>query len=226
LSKSKEKTKDILFPPIYITSEDIRQYIYCQRIPFIRSILRFRPVTTAKMERGKRQHKEIHKFSLPPTEKENYPKRLMNLYLFDTELHIHGQIDMIELVEKTEEIEPGITIDIEEIKENIETKKLGCIIEIKTGKKKTIIPDHHKAQVIFQAILAEKYYDIIIYAGKIYNTQTEEYQTFVITKNSKEHMKTNIKKLQEIYQSEIMPEPTPHEAKCVNCEYWVVCQRV
>lgn len=221
-------TSESRIPPfqILISSEDIRQFIYCPRIPFFRTILRYSPRSTAKMGQGRQSHADIHQFSLPALHTSRFPDRYINIYLQVPHLGIHGQIDMIEILDTLDELDINPNPYVTGILKYEGTKAIGTIVEIKTGKIPSKIPSHHKAQVVFQALLVEANFQIRIFAGKIFYSKGSTLQTFNIWTGDKRWITGCINKLRTAYQTEIIPLPTPHEKKCHDCEYWPVCQRV
>jgi len=211
---------------ILISSEDIRQYIYCPRIPFFRTVIRFNPIQTPKMNMGRKIHSDVHEFTIPTVSSSSFPDRYLNLYLQVPNLNIHGQVDVIEIINSSEDLtNEQILKDYLEVRENT-SKAIGCIVEIKTGKVPEHVPLHHKAQVIFQALLVESNFNILILAGKIFYSKTKDQILFPIWPKDKSWVLDSINKIQNSFNSELIPSPTIHRGKCTNCEYWKICMRV
>jgi len=209
-----------------ISSEDIRQFIYCPRIPFFRTVIRFNPIQTPKMNIGRKIHSDVHEFTIPKVSSSDFPDQYLNLYLQAPKLNIHGQVDLIEVIKSPEDLKNiPIFEDYLELVVN-QSKGIGCIVEIKTGKALEQVPLHHKAQVVFQALLVESNFNILILAGKIFYSKTENQITFPIWPKDKSWVLDSINKLKSSFNSEVIPSPTIHSGKCTNCEYWKICMRV
>jgi CRISPR-associated protein Cas4 len=97
-------------------------------------------------------------------------------------------------------------------------------IEFKTGKKYHSVPEHHKMQVVVQAIILESIFNVRVTTGEIrYGSETRI--TLPITLEDKHKVLTKHSKMLTVVLDEILPEPTPHQNKCRDCEFWLYCRR-
>ncbi|MHA1380734.1 MAG: CRISPR-associated protein Cas4 [Candidatus Helarchaeota archaeon] len=186
---------------IYLTSEDMRQYVYCPRVIYFRYVMHIRPQSTFKMTRGEEIHeKEVRKKS---KDIEGQLTKYYNLYIQDRELNIAAILDYLEF-DGTQ----------------------ATPVDIKTGHcYQDPISDHHLAQLLFQAILVEMKFKIAVNKVKVVYKKDRSERTYPVSVDDKVKILKNINKIRNIVKNEMIPPPTPNAAKCVDCEFWNYCQR-
>ena len=186
---------------IYLTSEDMRQFVYCPRIIYFRYVMKIRLQSTYKMTRGEEIHEqEIRKKT---SYKDGSFTKYYNLYIKDKELNIAAILDYLEF-DGTE----GIPVDI------------------KTGHcYQNPISDHHLAQLLFQAILVERKFNLAVRKVKVVYKKDNLEHSYDISVEDKVKIFKNISKMRSIIEGEVIPSPTPTVAKCTDCEFWNYCQR-
>ena len=124
-----------------------------------------------------------------------------DVYLCSEELGIVGIIDILEFVDNA-------TVNI---------------IEIKTSKFKGKMYEDHKVQLAAQAMLVENVLGLKVNKIRTLNIETGKYQEVHITEYHREMVRHALEKMKHIVLNEIIPEPTKHRARCIDCECRSFC---
>ncbi|MHA1252564.1 MAG: CRISPR-associated protein Cas4 [Candidatus Helarchaeota archaeon] len=187
---------------LIFTAEEVRQHIYCPRIVYFRKVQHLYPGQTYKMERGSDLHEEeIRKKKVDEKARFVY---YYNLYLVDEGLRILALLDCLET-----DGERGVPIDL------------------KTGRcYSNEIKEHHLAQLIVQAILVEMQLELEVKEVRVNYMDEKKVLSKPISMSEKLWVLNEVEKMRKMVESEVIPRPTRHEAKCVDCEYWAYCQGV
>lgn len=207
------------------SAEELRQYIYCPRIPFLRHVRKIKPNSTASMRRGTKFHQDIvrkrrklqkwllindkHKFNRIP------PQYYFNLYFESPTLHLLAYLDVVEKNPNTDELYP---------------------VEIKTTSNFPIsrdkIIEHHLIQLTVQSLLLEEHFKTFISRAKIIYVSNELNHTHSlslwqeISIDMKETVLKTVADMHREISSEILPRPTKIKNRCKVCEYWTICRSV
>ena len=97
-------------------------------------------------------------------------------------------------------------------------------VEIKTGiKPRDGHAQHNYVQLTAQALLLEEKFNVLVDRARIVYLSSNDTEWVNITYPMKETALKAISQLQKIYESEIIPSPTPNRAKCQACEYLPFC---
>jgi len=195
---------EIKDPIILISAEEMRQYVYCKRIPYFRRVMHVKGFKSYKMERGEKYHdKEIRNKYLekPAPNLERY----YNIYLKDDELGLLGLLDMFEF--DGNEAYP---------------------VEFKTGHpSRSSLENHHLAQVIVQALLIESEFDFLVRKAKIvYIDYNYDVIFHEITVEMKRKILRNVEMIREMVFTEKLPDITIKAGKCQDCEYFPYCRKI
>ncbi|MHA1405333.1 MAG: CRISPR-associated protein Cas4 [Candidatus Helarchaeota archaeon] len=183
------------------TARDVEEFTYCPRFIYFLHVMKVQPVLTYKMKKGRVIHEELWKKA--PEENEEI-LRYYNLYLRDERLGLISVLDCLEI--KGDEATP---------------------IDIKTGfRVSEAISDHHLAQLVAQAILVESQLRLLVRKIKVWHVRAKREQVVEIGIMEKSDVLRKLDEIREIALSEVLPCPTPHEAKCNECEFWRYCFRV
>lgn len=211
-------------PPLFM-AEEIRQLTYCPRVYFFRRVLHVPNRQTFKMQRGTDYHtKEIrsqggnhgivpfHQFPrqaprdpvpLPPS------GRYFNVSLADPERGLFGVLDIL-VVE--EEGDGGDAYPVELKMGRVRRGDLGAA---------------HKAQLAAQALLVEKTFHCAVNKVRVeYVDHDNEAVVHYLTVDDKQAVLALVKQARMWVDAEEMPPPTPHAAKCTDCEFLRYCFRV
>lgn len=127
-----------------------------------------------------------------------------NVYLRDEELGLIGLIDYLE--SDGDELIP---------------------VEYKTGNPQDgSESDYHRAQLIAQAVLVERHFHRYVRKVKIVYEKLSAPITYEIEAEDKIRILQILETIRDIIREEAIPAPTPHKAKCQDCEFWRMCLRV
>jgi len=124
-----------------------------------------------------------------------------DVYLCSEELGIAGIIDLLEFVGD------GVV----------------NIIEIKCGGFGRRMYEDHKVQLAAQAMLVEEVLGLRVHKIKTLNAETGDIREIYITEYHREMVRRALEDMRRIVEREIVPEPTEHRARCVDCECRVFC---
>ncbi len=164
--------------------------------------MQLRPPSTFKMQQGAKKHDGLirkHHYA-----QEGELERYYNVYLTDAALGLIGLVDYMET--DGDEIVP---------------------VEYKTGHPQDgSDSDYHRAQLIAQALLIERQFHRFVRRVKVVYEQRDDPVIYEISGEDKVRILRLLEEMRELIVSEVMPAPTPHEAKCADCEFWRVCLRV
>lgn len=189
-----------LFNKPLIGTEEIRQYVYCNRIIYFRHVLNAPMKNTYKMEYGMKKHEKLQELA---ENNKNAPQKYFNIYLTDPDSGLVGLIDYFEF--DGNEAYP---------------------VEIKTGKEPYDKMDiSHKMQVTAQTILIEKNFNFLVKKVKIFYTKSEKIVEYPISIKDKLKVLEILDKIFKLLDSESIPVPTEHRGKCVDCECRNYCLR-
>lgn len=188
---------------------DLRQLLFCERIPWLKYHLGLPDNPTSTMKRGKQAHidfeilekrRRFKKYGL------TLAKRKFNVWLSSFELGIQGIADMV-----------------------LEAVKEGEIHLIPVELKRTRYPEltkHIEIQLIAYAMLLEKVYHQKSSTGFIYFLLQNGIKDIIITKEEKEKVQQSIKKLKEVIQAPGLAKAPSDLAVCGACEYRRYCDDI
>ena len=186
--------------PLELNVTDIRQHVYCPRIPYYRYTLPLERPVTAKMDLGKEEHETTSAREACRTLKAYGIKegeRRFGVSLYSESLGLRGKIDMV--VFTPHEVIP------------VEYKMTGEV------------GLHHKYQLTAYAMLAEHTFGGAVNRAFAYLTPAKKAQEVPITPAMRAHVKKVLAELRTSIQNERLPRPTPHRKRCTDCEYRRFC---
>lgn len=185
---------------------DLKQYVYCPRILYYHTVLpQIRPITY-KMEAGIAAHAEAEGKEKRRSLR-NYGlregTRHFNVPLYDPELGLSGEIDM--LIETEEELIP---------------------IDYKAATRKGA---HFEVQLMaYGRLLETKRADRSknVTRGFLYLIPLRKAIEVPFTRGLRRKFSTALKTMQTIAQTQHMPKPTRQRRRCVDCEFRRFCNDV
>ncbi|MGQ0568091.1 MAG: CRISPR-associated protein Cas4 [Armatimonadota bacterium] len=187
-----------------LTVSDIKQFLYCARIPFHRYVTRAPAVPTAKMTFGKEAHartdrlerrRTLAEFELLEGERE------FHVPLRSDRLGLTGTLDM--LIRAPREVIPV------EFKDSVDPPGL-----------------NHKYQLVAYALLVEEHFDCIVRRGYIHLIPAKEVIEYAITPNMRRHVLRTLAEMRRVLASERLPAPPANLGKCTDCEYRRFCNDI
>ncbi len=186
--------------PLELTVTDIRQHVYCPRIPYYRYTLPLERPVTAKMDLGKEEHETTSAKEARRTLKAYGIKegeRRFGVDLYSESLGLRGKIDMVIFT-------PHEVIPVE--------YKMAVGIGL-----------HHKYQLTAYAMLAEHTFGATVTRAFVYLTPVKKALEVPITAAMRGHVKKILGELHTSIENERLPRPTPHRKRCTDCEYRRFC---
>ena len=202
LELSEEQVLLLEHDGIMVMAEDIRQYVYCKRILYFRHVMGIWPIKTYKMERGEEIHEQ--KARKRNVDIQGTIETYHNIWLQSVKLGYGALLDAFEFTGS--EIYP---------------------VEIKSGhgpgETDNHDLEHHKYQFIAQALLLEEAFNIPVSRARVRYVDAGVDSFVPITFDDKELLRKLLKAIRETIRLEIVPEPTSHAGKCVDCEFWYYC---
>lgn len=179
---------------------DVRQRVYCPRIPYYRYTMPLERPVTAKMDLGKEEHETTSAREARRTLKAYGIKegeRRFGVNLYSEHLGLRGKIDMVIFT-------PHEVIPVE--------------YKMTSG-----VGLHHKYQLTAYAMLAEHTFGRTVYRTFTYLTPVKKAVEVPITAAMRDHIKKILAGLREDIVRERLPKPTPHRKRCTDCEYRRFC---
>ncbi len=189
---------------IELTASDVRQWAYCPRVPYFSYVVPVNKKATFKMETGQRHH-----LSVQALEKRRVlrryglerAERIFNLYLHSPSLGLRGVIDMV-----------------------LRDGQYCYPVEFKHSRR-----DHfhnHKLQLAAYAALLEDVLGAIVPYGFIHNSWSGRTYKIEFTDALRAELLASLEAIRRMISAERLPEPTPHRAKCADCEFRNWCADV
>jgi CRISPR-associated exonuclease Cas4 len=192
----------------YFSVRDILDYIFCPRSIYFQYVLKAGKEKTPKMIRGLEIHEEFSERAKRVKIVEDLPylPRKFDVLLYSKKYNFNTRIDCILF-----EIESQLAYPVE-FKSSLKTfNHVFKSLEL---------------QLAAQALAIEENFNLKVNAGYIKSIKNNEVVKLEITPNLKEEVVEALSRMQAILNAEIIPEPTPHIKKCINCYYKNLCRRI
>ncbi len=189
---------------IQLTASDVRQWTYCQRVPYFTYVTPVFKKPTFKMEYGQRQHKTVQALEKRRVLKRyglERAERLFNLRLSSPELGLTGIIDMV--LRDGDRYYP---------------------VEFKHSRRDGFA--NHKMQLAAYAALLEDVMGAIVPFGFVHNTSSGRTYKVEFTAALRAELEAALEAMRRMIRSERLPDPTPQRAKCQDCEFRNWCADV
>lgn len=186
--------------PLDLTVTDVRQHVYCPRIPYYQHAMPLERPMTAKMDLGKEEHETTSAKEARRTLKAYGIKegeRRFGVSLYSEPLGLRGKIDMVILTTRE-------TIPVE--------YKMASSVGL-----------HHKYQLTAYAMLVEHTLGGAVNRAFAYLTPLKAAHEVPITPAMRDHVKKTLADLRSAMKNERLPRPTPHRKRCAGCEYRRFC---
>ena|SRR3989338_1787576 len=190
----------------YLTIKDLMNYHYCNRLIYFENVLRIPQATTIKEYKGRELHQSFTEKSKRNKIVKEFPKlpKKYNLQLQSPEINFRTILDCLIIDKRKNQAFP---------------------IEYKDAKKPDKIYNSQKIQLYAESLLVKEQLNYEVPAAFIKFEQTDDLVKLKVTDTELEQVKETIKQINQIIQSETMPEPTPFVKRCKDCCYWKICKR-
>jgi CRISPR-associated exonuclease Cas4 len=187
-----------------LTVSDIKQFLYCPRIPFHRYVTRATVSPTAQMAFGKEAHGRTDRLERRRTLAEFAlleGERRFHVPLRSARLGLSGILDM--LICAPRELLPV------EFKDSASPPGL-----------------NHKYQLAAYALLVEEQLGRVVRRGFIHLIPDKIVFEYAITPNMRRHVQRTLVRLREVLRADRLPRPPSNLGKCVDCEYRRFCNDI
>lgn len=188
-------------PLIDVTVTDLKQWAYCQRIPFYRYVLPVSPGPTYKMGRGKdvqaavealEKRRGFRAYGMAQGE------RRFGIWLRSERLGLSGKLDL--LIVTAEACYP---VDFKDTEGGVRR--------------------NHRVQLAAYALLAEEAFDRPALEGFIYLVPRKSVVAVGLTEGDRDEVRSALIAMRQMIAREETPPPTAVRARCVACEYRNYC---
>lgn len=188
--------------PLALTVSDVRQYVYCPRIPYYRLGLRLpHRFVTADMHEGIRAHAETtereHRRTLRAYGLED-GERTFDLQLYSQNLRLGARVDM--LIRRRNEVIP---------------------VEYKNTE--APLGQHHKYQLTAYAILAEDHFGLPARRVFVYFIPRKRAEEVAVTPSTRAYTRRILRRIREAVAAESLPDGTRVLGRCGVCEFLPYC---
>ena len=187
-----------------IPISEIRQFVFCPRIPFYHLILGINPKMPIWVNQGKNFHKNEEKLLIRRSlEKIGISKEYdiyQNILLKSDKLGIHGYIDGF--IKNNEDIIP---------------------FENKMNLYKGNPAKGHKLQLTAYTLCLEEKFNVEINFGIIFFNGYGKFKKIDIDKSLKIELNNKINQIKDMLKKELLPSSSASEKQCTQCEYLNLC---
>ncbi len=186
---------------------DLKQHLYCPRIPYYFYVMPVPRPVTYKMRHGIQEHLELDRLekrrgfrSYNLTE----GKRLFHLQLKSEALGLYGKLDLVISYEKNGSTH-YLPVEFKYTENGIFTNV--------------------KYQLAAYTMLLEDHYRIPVQEGIIYQIPTKSIRVIKITEAMRKYVRDSLTVIRRMLENEAFPEPTSR-ARCQDCEYRRYCNDI
>lgn len=190
-----------IFEHFYLNVGDLKQFVYCPRIPYFNRFLNLKTSPTFLMEQGSAQEQEFDR-----KQKRHRPFRFG---LREVSRHVH-----VNLVSDNYKLAGTADLVIEGQDEIV-------VIDCKGGEKR--LSENHWIQVGAYALLAEEYYKKPCHKGFLYYAEGRQWTKVLIDERLKQKVTGLLGQMGKVIKEGIFPLPTGQVEKCRSCEFLNFC---
>lgn len=180
---------------------DVKQFVYCPRIPFYRYCLpAIRPVTYGMgagirshgVEQGREERRSLQRYRLESGE------RTFELLLRSEQLGLVGKLDMAVRLEAE-----AVVVDYK-----LSPGKAGA---------------HFKAQLAAYALLLEEAWGVPVQRAFLYHIPDRRAEEVVMTPALRHGVARTVEAIHQMVDRERLPPPPAQRGRCVSCEFRRFC---
>jgi CRISPR-associated exonuclease Cas4 len=186
---------------------DLKQYVYCSRIPFYRYCLpRIRPVTygmregilSHEEEVGREERRSLRAYGLTQGE------RVFDVSLRSDMLHLVGRLDLaIRLVADGEGGPEAVVVDYK-----LTRDPAGA---------------HYRLQLVAYALMLEEAWGVTVRRGYIYHIPLRKAEEVRIMAQTRRRVIEVARSIHQMVTAERLPPPPSNRARCITCEFRRFC---
>ena len=182
---------------------DLKQYVYCPRIFYFRTIQPLRPPATFLMERGMEFQSHFDRLE---------PRRVLSRFGFDqAERHFSRTLTSKEL-DLTGQADLAL-VGADRV----------AIVDVKASA--APLAENHRFQLAAYAILAEHVFlkPCPTCFALFVDRDDDEIEAVTIDEELRSGLQTLLGEMRDIVETQAFPDPTPHRARCLGCEFRNFC---
>jgi CRISPR-associated exonuclease Cas4 len=189
--------------PLSLRVCDLRQWTYCPRVVYWRELVPLATPETHKMKAGREEESRLAALEERRGLRRygvGAGRRTFDVWLSSRALGLEGIVDMV-----IETPEGPIPVDYKMV------QRFG---------------EHQRLQLAAYAMLLEELAERPVPRGFLYAVDSEEVEVVDQTPERREKVLDAAAGIREMLRTERMPDPTPNQAKCEECEYLRFCNDV
>lgn len=190
--------------PVALTVTDMKNFLYCRRIPFHGYLLGVRRPQTFKMAEGKRAHEDVAALEARRSLRAyglRAGERFFDVAVRSERLGLGGRLDMV--VRTDQEVIP---VDFKD-----SAGRVGL---------------NHRYQLTAYALLAEEAYGRPVRRGFIYLIPLRRAVEVPIRPGMRRFVHLGLRAMRAMIASESMSPPTRHRGRCTDCEFRRYCNDI
>jgi CRISPR-associated exonuclease Cas4 len=194
-------TRDRSSADLELTVTDLKQWAYCERIPFYRYVVPVEHVRTYKMKRGKEIQAAVEALEHRRRLREygiREGTRLFGVALRSTKLGLTGKLDLLLLTPSA-----CFPVDFKDTEGGVR--------------------QNHRIQVAAYALLVEEAFGKPAPEGYVYLVPTDEVIRVPITKEDRSLVAEYARAIRQMVFSQTFPDPTSNRRRCLACEFQNYC---
>jgi CRISPR-associated exonuclease Cas4 len=180
---------------------DVRQYVYCPRIPYFRLGLRLpHRFVTAGMQEGILEHQRTEELEQRRTLRAyglSDGERIFDVVMRSNKLALGGRMDLV--IRRAREAIP---------------------VEFKNSRRLGL---HHKYQLAAYALLAEAHFGLPVRRTFVYFIPLKAAQALEVTSGARNYVRRVLNTIRASVQTEHLPEGTRVVSRCRVCEFLPYC---
>lgn len=189
---------------IDVSATDLKQWAYCQRIPFYRYVLPVGPAPTYKMMRGRNVEEAVEALERRRTFRAygiREGERRFGIWLHSERLGLSGKLDL--LIVTPDACYP---VDFKDTEGGVR--------------------QNHRVQLAAYALLAEAAFSRPAPQGFIYLVPAKKVVAVELTELDRQGVRDALAGMRRMIALEELPPPTPVRARCTACEFRNYCADV
>jgi len=192
------------FAMIPLSVSDLKQYLYCPRIPYFQHVLSVPRPVTYKMKHGTLQHVELDRLEKRRGLRSyglREGKRLFHVPVSSESLGLHGIIDLL-----------------------IESKGTAgpLYLPVEFKYQEGAVHANIKYQLAAYALMLEETFGTPVKDGIVYQIPTRTFRHVRITDEMASYVRQSLAGIRKMMRTESFPDPKSR-ARCFDCEYRRYC---
>ncbi|MBV6434542.1 MAG: CRISPR-associated exonuclease Cas4 [Bryobacteraceae bacterium] len=183
---------------------DLKQWVYCPRVVYYHRLMPTAGVMTHKMREALRAQDWLEHLELRRSLKKygfEHARRRFGVWLSDSDLGLSGRVDML-----------------------LQTPDSATIVDFKLTSGPPA--DNHKMQLAGYALLVHRVLHLPVATAFLLRIPDSTLFEIPITPAHLEHAIQTTRRIQEMAESQLLPDPASNRHKCADCEYANFCADV